>query len=149
MQNLEEIYPQIVWSTNLIAYHALAHPWKFTHKIFCLQKILGNPQFLCPRKSWILMFLINTGFMNKINSWLKYISQKRSFFFKIKVRTTCDKECIMAARVPHRISFYYISNERLLNKLSCSIKYVLMYTGTHLTQSNEPCMLWCGGIKAM
>ena len=46
-------------------------------------------------------------------------------------------------------SFYYTSNESLLNKLSCSIKYVRTYTRTHLTQSNEPCMLHCGGIKAM
>ena len=44
--------------------------------------------------------------------------------FKNKVFSTCDKECVMATGVPNPISFYYISNESLLNKLSCSIKYV-------------------------
>ena len=46
------------------------------------------------------------------------------------------------------ISFYYTSNENLLNKLSGSIKYVLMYTRTHLTRSDEPLVFHCGGIKA-
>ena len=55
----------------------------------------------------------------------------------------------MATRVPNPISFYYTSNESLLNKLSCSIKYVLMYTRTHLTRSDEPRVLRCGGNKAM
>ena len=55
----------------------------------------------------------------------------------------------MATRVPSPISFYYISNESLLNKPSCSIKYVLMYIRTHLTRSDEPLALHCGGIKAM
>ena len=55
----------------------------------------------------------------------------------------------MATCMPNPVSFYYTSNEDLLNKLSCNIKYVLMYTRTHLTRSNEPHMLHCGGIKAM
>ena len=55
----------------------------------------------------------------------------------------------MATRVANPISFYYTSNESLLNKLSCTIKYVLMYTRTHLTRSDEPCVLVCGGIKAV
>ena len=55
----------------------------------------------------------------------------------------------MATRVPNPISFYYTSNESLSNKLSYSIKYVLMYTRTHLTQSDEPRVLRCGGIKAV
>ena len=54
----------------------------------------------------------------------------------------------MATRVPNPISFYYTSNENLLNKLSGSIKYVLMYTRTHLTRSNESLVFRCGGIKA-
>ena len=53
----------------------------------------------------------------------------------------------MATHVPNPISFYYTSNKSLLNKLSCSIKYV--YTRTHLTQSDEPRVLHCGGIKAV
>ena len=55
----------------------------------------------------------------------------------------------MATRVPNPISLYYTSNESVLYKLSCSIKYVLMYTRTHLTRSDEPLVLHCGGIKAM
>ena len=46
------------------------------------------------------------------------------------------------------ISFYYTSNENLLNKLSGSIKYVLMYARTHLTRSDESLVFHCGGIKA-
>ena len=37
-------------------------------------------------------------------------NEKREFFFKIKVYTTCDKECVMATRVPNPISFYYTLN---------------------------------------
>ena len=70
-------------------------------------------------------------------------------FFKINVYTTCDKECVMATRVPNPIRFYYTSNESLLNKLSFNIKYVLMYTRTHLTRSDEPCVLRCVVIKAV
>ena len=55
----------------------------------------------------------------------------------------------MATCVPNPISFYYTSNESLLNKLSGSIKYVLMYTKTHLTRSDETLVLRCGGIKAV
>ena len=55
----------------------------------------------------------------------------------------------MATRVPNPISFYYTSNESLFNKLSSTIKYVLMYTRTHLTQSDEHCMLRCASIKAV
>ena len=33
--------------------------------------------------------------------------------------------------------------------LSFSIKYVLMYTRTHLTQRNEPGILHCSGIIAL
>ena len=55
----------------------------------------------------------------------------------------------MATHVPNPISFYYKSNESLLNKLSGSIKYVLMYTRTHLTHSDETLVLCCGGIKAV
>ena len=43
----------------------------------------------------------------------------------------------MATRVPNPISFYYTSNESLLNKLSGSIKHVFVYTRTHLTRSDE------------
>ena len=71
------------------------------------------------------------------------------FFFKINVYTTRDKECIMATYVPNPIRFFYTSNESLLNKPSFSIKYVLMCTRTHLTRSDEPCMLCCGVIKAV
>ena len=55
----------------------------------------------------------------------------------------------MATHVPNPISFYYTSNESLFNKLSSTIKYVLMYTRTHLIRSNEPCMLRYASIKAM
>ena len=55
----------------------------------------------------------------------------------------------MATHVPNPISFYYTSNESLLNKLSSTIKYVLMYTRTHLKRSDEPCMLRCASIKAV
>ena len=55
----------------------------------------------------------------------------------------------MATHMPNPISFYYTSNESLLNKLSCSIKYVLMYTRTHLTRSDESRVLRCSGIKAV
>ena len=68
---------------------------------------------------------------------------------KINAYTTYDKECVMATRIPNPISLYYTSNESILNKISCSIKYVLIYTRTHLTQCNEPCVLRCGGIKDM
>ena len=54
----------------------------------------------------------------------------------------------MATRVPNPISFYYTSNESLLNKLSGSIKHVLMYTRTPLTRSDESLVFRCGGIKA-
>ena len=54
----------------------------------------------------------------------------------------------MATHIPNPISLY-TSSESVLNKLSYSIKYVLMYTRTHLTWSNEPCLLPCGSIKAM
>ena len=54
----------------------------------------------------------------------------------------------MATRVPNHISFYYTSNESLLNKLSGSIKHVLVYTRTHLTRSDESLVFHCGGIKA-
>ena len=53
----------------------------------------------------------------------------------------------MPTCVPNLICFYYASNKSLLNNLSCSIKYVLMYT--HLIQSDEPLMLCSGGIKAV
>ena len=53
------------------------------------------------------------------------------------------KECVMATHMPNPINFNYTSNESLLNKLTCSIKYVLMYTRTHLTRSNEPRLLRC------
>ena len=55
----------------------------------------------------------------------------------------------MATRVPNPIRFYYTSNESLLNKLSFNMKYVLMYTRTHLTQSDEPRVLHCGVIKVV
>ena len=55
----------------------------------------------------------------------------------------------MATHVPNPISLYYTSNESLLKKLSGSIKYVLVYTRTHLTQSDESLAFCCGGIKAM
>ena len=55
----------------------------------------------------------------------------------------------MATCVPNPISFYYTSNESLLNKLSGSIKYILMYTRTRLTRSDEPLVFRCGGIKAV
>ena len=55
----------------------------------------------------------------------------------------------MATCMPNPIRFYYTSNESLLNKLSFNIKYVLMYTRTHLTQSDEPYMLCRGVIKAV
>ena len=55
----------------------------------------------------------------------------------------------MATHMPNPISVYYTSSESLLNKLSGSIKYVLMYTRTHLTRSNESLVFHCGGIKAM
>ena len=42
--------------------------------------------------------------------------EKRKFFYKVKVFTTCDKECVMVSCVPNPISFYYTSNESLLNK---------------------------------
>ena len=58
------------------------------------------------------------------------------------------KERVMATRMPNSISFYYTSNESLLNN-SSSIKYVLMYTKTHLTWSNVLCMLRCDGMKAV
>ena len=51
--------------------------------------------------------------------------------------------------MPNSISFYYISNKSLLHKLSCNVKYVVMYTRTHLTQSDESHVLHCGGIKAV
>ena len=54
----------------------------------------------------------------------------------------------MATRVPNPISFYYTSNESLLNKLSGSIKHALVYTRTHLTRSDESLVFRCGGIKA-
>ena len=60
-------------------------------------------------------------------------SAKTHDLFKIHVYITCDKECAIATRVPNPIRFYYVSNESLLNKLSLNIKYVLMYTRTHLT----------------
>ena len=44
----------------------------------------------------------------------------------------------MATRMPNPINFYYTSNESLFNKLSSTIKYVLMYTRTHLIRSDEP-----------
>ena len=57
----------------------------------------------------------------------------------------------MATCVPNPKSFYYTSNESLLNKLSCStrIKYAFMYTRTHLIKSDEPDVLHCGGIKVV
>ena len=75
--------------------------------------------------------------------------EKYKFFFKIDVYITYDKENVMATCVPNPISFYYTSNESLLNNLYCRLKYVLMYTRTHLTRSDEPCVLHCGGIKAV
>ena len=71
------------------------------------------------------------------------------FLFKIKVYTTYDKECVMATHMPNPIRFCYTSNESLLNKLFCSIKCVLIYTRSHLTQSDEPRVLHCDGIKAV
>ena len=60
---------------------------------------------------------------------------------------TCDKEYVMATRVPNPvISFDYTSSESLLHKLSCNVKYVLIYTRTHLTQSNEPRVLCHGCV---
>ena len=55
----------------------------------------------------------------------------------------------MATRMPNPIRFYYTLNENLFNKLSSTIKYVLMYTKTHLTRSDEPRVLRCGSIKAV
>ena len=55
----------------------------------------------------------------------------------------------MATRVPNPIRFHYTSNKSSLNKLSFNIKYVLMYTRTHLTRSDEPCMLRYCDIKAV
>ena len=55
----------------------------------------------------------------------------------------------MATRVPNPISFHYTSNESLLNKLSGSIKHVLVYTRTHLTRSDEYLVFRCGGIKVV
>ena len=55
----------------------------------------------------------------------------------------------MATCMPNPISFYYTSNESLLNKLCGSIKHVLMHTRTHMTRSDEPLVLHCGGIKAV
>ena len=78
-----------------------------------------------------------------------WLHEKRIIFFKINVYTTCDKECVMAICVPNPIRFYYTSNESLLNKLSFNIKYVLMYTRTHLTRSDELCVLRCDVIKAV
>ena len=78
--------------------------------------------------------------------WLPQVSAQREH--TIVLYNTGDKECVMATRVPNPISFYYTSNESLLNKLSGSIKYVLMYTRTHLTRSEESFVFRCGGIKA-
>ena len=55
----------------------------------------------------------------------------------------------MATRMPNPIRFYYTPNEGLLHKLLFSMKYVLMCTRTHLTQSDERRVLRCGGIKAV
>ena len=55
----------------------------------------------------------------------------------------------MATQVPNSESFYYTSNESLLNKRSCNIAYNLMYARTPLTQSDEPGMLCCGGTNAV
>ena len=59
-------------------------------------------------------------------------------------RYVCDKECMMATLVPNPVSFYYTSNKDLLNKLSFSIKYVLMYTRTRL----KP-VFWCLYLHCM
>ena len=67
----------------------------------------------------------------------------------MKIFTICDKESIMATRVPNPISFCYKSNERLFNKLHGDIKYVLMYTRIHLTRSDKPRVLHYGDIKAV
>ena len=56
---------------------------------------------------------------------------------------------MMATHVPNPIRFCYASDESLLHQLSFSIKYVVMCTRTHLTRSDVPRVLHCGGIKAV
>ena len=52
-------------------------------------------------------------------------------FFLNKVCNTCTEECVLAAHVRNSMGFYYTWKESLWNKLSFSIKIVLMYRRTH------------------